>query len=141
MNPATLPKSRKPSLLPLPTVLPAPLLGKANAVLRESILVIEVSLFWALVLVLAGFFWLGSGIFGEIETLIASVRSDAPAPSTHHTTAGGQITVNLIIVLAVITAAVAALAYEWHHAHAAKTHHRSFAAHHMRYVAESDATQ
>ena len=140
MNPATLPKSHKPSLLPLPTVLPAPLLGKANAVLRESILVIEVSLFWALVLVLAGFFWLGSAIFGEIETLIASVRSDPPAPSAHHTAAGGQITVNLIIVLAVITGAVAALAYEWHHVHAAKTHHRSFVAHHMRYVAESDAT-
>jgi len=140
MNPATLPKSHTPSLLPLRTVSPAPLLGKANAVLRERILVLEVSLFWALVMVLAGFFWLGSAIFLGIETLIASVRSGAPAPSAHHATAGGQISVNLIIVLAVITAAVAALAYEWRQAHAAKTHHHSLVAHHIRYAAESDAT-
>ena len=48
---------------------------------------------------------------------------------------------NLVIVIAVITAAVAALAYEWHHAHAAKTHHRSLVAHHIGYVSESDATR
>ena len=140
MNPAMLPKSHTPSLLPLRTVSSAPSLGKLNAVLRERIFVIEISLFWTLVLVLAGFFWLGSAIFGGIETLIVSVRSGAPAPSAHHATAGGQITVNLIIVLAVITAAVAALAYEWHHAHAAKTHHHSLVTHHTRYAAESDAT-
>jgi hypothetical protein len=141
MNPATLPKTHKPSLLPLRTMPPTPLLGKVNVVLQESILVIEVSLFWAAVVVLAGFFWLGSAIFLGIETLIASVRSGADVPPAHHTAAEGQITVNLIIVLAVITAAVAALAYEWQHAHAVKTHRRSLVAHDIRYVAKPDATR
>lgn len=123
MNSATLPKSHNPSLFPLRTVSPTALLGKVNAVLWEGVLVIEVSLFWALVLVLAGFLWLGSGIWEAIEALIGSARpgpTGLPAPQTG---AGGQITVNLIIVLAVITAAVGALAYEWYHAQAAKIHH------------------
>ena len=112
MNPATQPKSGNPSLLPLRTGSPTSLLGKIGAILQEGILVIEVSLFWALVFVLAGFFWLGSAIFLGIEALTASARSGAPAPSAHHTAVEGQITVNLVIVLAVITAAVGTLAYE-----------------------------
>jgi hypothetical protein len=114
------------------------MLGKLNAGLREGILVIRVSLFWALVLILAGFFWLGSGIWGGIETLIGLARPAAQTSPAHHTTAGGQITVNLIIVLAVITAAVGALTYEWYHAQAAKTHQRSLVAHHIGYVAKPD---
>jgi hypothetical protein len=141
MNPATLPKSDKPSLLPLPTVSPAPLLGKANAVLRESILVIEVSLFWALVLVLASFSWLGSGIWQGVEILLGFPKPGAPMPSANRTQTGGQITVNLVIVIAVITAAVGALAYEWYHAQATKTHQRSLVARHIGYVAKPDATR
>lgn len=94
-----------------------------NAVLWEGVLVIEVSLFWALVLVLAGFLWVGGGIWEAIEALISSARPGRTAPLAHQTGSGGQITVNLIIVLAVITAAVGVLAYEWYHAQAAKTHH------------------
>jgi len=79
MNSATLPRSHNPSLVPLRNVLPTPLLGRVNAGLREGILVIGVTLFWALVLVLAGFFWLGSGIWGGIETLIGSaIRAAHP---------------------------------------------------------------
>jgi hypothetical protein len=77
MNSATLPKSHNPTLVPLRIVSPTPLLGKVNAGLREGILVIGVSLFWALVLILAGFFWLGSGIWGGIETLVDSARRAA----------------------------------------------------------------
>lgn len=139
MNPATQPKSGNPSLLPLRTVSPTPLLGKVGAILQEGILVIEVSLFGALVFVLAGCFWLGSAIFWRIETLIASARSGAPAPSEHDTTVGGQITLNLVIVLAVITATVGTLAYEWHHAQAAKPQQRSLVAHHMKYLVKRDA--
>jgi hypothetical protein len=139
MNPATQPKSGNPSLLPLRTESPTRLLGKAGAILKEGILVIEVSLYWALVFVLAGCFWLGNAISFGIETLIGSARSGASAPSAHHTTAGGQVTVNLVIVLAVITAAVGTLAYEWHHAQAAKPQQRSLVAHHMKYLVKRDA--
>lgn len=139
MNPATQPKSGIPSLLPIRTVSPTLLLGKVRAILEEGILLIELSLFWALVFVLAGCSWLGSAISFGIETLIASARSGAPPPSAHHTTAGGQITANLVIVLAVITATVGALAYEWHHAQAAKPQRRSLVAHHTKYLVKRDA--
>ena len=70
MNPTTQPKSGNPSLLTLQSASPTPLLGKVGAILQEGILVIGVSLFWALILVLAGWFWLASELFLGIETVI-----------------------------------------------------------------------
>lgn len=50
-------------------------------------------------------------------------------------TVRGRISVNLVIVLAVITGGVAALAYEWCHAQAVKRQQSSIAEHHhVRYV-------
>jgi len=131
MNSATLPKPYSSSLVPLRTVPPTFLPYKVSAIRRQAFLAIEVALFWALVLVLSGFCWLGSGIWEGIEILIGFSKPGASVTPAHRTEAGGQITVNLVIVLAVITAAVGALAYEWHHVQAAKTHQRPLVAHHM----------
>ena len=140
MNPATLPRSHNRSLGPLRTVSPTPLLGKVNAVLWEGILVIKVSLFLALVFALDSLIWLSSGTWDGIESLISSPRPGRSVPFAHRATLGGQITVNLLIVIAVITAAVGALAYEWYHAQAAKTHRPSLVAHPASCVAKPDAT-
>jgi hypothetical protein len=52
-----------------------------------------------------------------------------------------KISFPLVIVLAVITTGVGALAYGWCHAQAATAHQRSLVTHHhVRYVAIPDAT-
>ena len=44
----------------------------------------------------------------------------------------GVVSAQAVVVLAVITACTGLLAYEWHSAHATKSHHGSMPAHHHK---------
>ncbi len=123
-------------LLPLPPV-PPRVRGKINGALQESALVIGECFFWTLVLILAGFSWLGSGLLRSIESLLNPHRPFSSSGSGGNATAGALISINLVIVLAVITAGVGALAYEWYHAQAVKAQRSLVVHHHKTGAAES----
>ena len=48
----------------------------------------------------------------------------------HRSATRGFISAQIAIVLAILGGGASLLAYEWHHAHPAKSHHNSIAAHH-----------
>ena len=131
MNATSWPKTVTQQLLPLPAVAPR-VRGKIKGALQESALVISECFFWTLVLILAGLLWLGSGLLRSIENLLNPPRPISSSGSGGKATAGALISINLVIVLAVITAGVGALAYEWHHAQAVKVQQRSLVLHHYK---------
>ena len=102
---------------PLP---PASRFGKLTAALRETIVVLEASLFWTLVLLIASLLWLGSGLLKSLGNMFHPRSPTSSSCAACRDPVGAEVSVTLVLVLAVITAGVGALAYEWCHAQAVK---------------------
>jgi hypothetical protein len=102
---------------PLP---PASRFGKLTAALRETIVVLEASLFWTLVLLIASLLWLGSGLLKSLSNMFHPRSPTNSSCAACRDPVGAEVSVTLVLVLAVITAGVGALAYEWCHAQAVK---------------------
>ena len=102
---------------PLP---PASRFGKPAAALGETIVVLEASLFWTLVFLIAGLLWLGSGLLRSLGNMFHPRSPTSSSRAACRDPVGAEVSVTLVLVLAVITAGVGALAYEWCHAQAVK---------------------
>lgn len=123
---------------PLP---PTSAFAKLTAALRETVLVLEASLFWTLVLLISSLLWLGSVLLGTITTLIQPREPAIPSRTAGRDSMGAEISLTLILVLAVILASVGALAYGWCRAQEVKAHRAHFSArHHATYLPQPTVT-
>jgi len=120
MNATGLSKTLIESDLSSRLLLPASAFGKLTAALRETIVVLEASLFWTLVLLIASLLWLGSGLLKSLGDMFHSRSPTNSSRAACRDPVGAEVSVTLVLVLAVIMAGVGALAYEWCHARAVK---------------------
>ncbi len=128
MNATGLSKTLIESNLSSRPLRPASRFGKLTAALRETIVVLEASLFWTLVLLIASLLWLGSGLLKSLGHMFHPRSPTSSSCAACRDPVGAEVSVTLVLVLAVITAGVGALAYEWCHAQAVKRAQTSFVA-------------